>query len=237
MEKKTDALVLRSTDYKDNDKILTLFSADEGKITAVARGVKKHGARLRFAAEPFAFAEYVFACKGGRNTVISASSYDGFYPIREDIVKYYAACSVCEVCDSLLYEGIDGRDFFFKTVTALKDIAYSSNTGEVVVKFMLEATAFSGFTIDLSRCGECGALLKGRVYFDFSTGRFSCGECGKGTAVSGKTYEYLKKLSGAKADVDDEKDAQRRALRLLNVYFKNKTETENSSLGEFIKML
>lgn len=238
MELKTDALVLRSADYKDNDKILTLFSADMGKITAVARGVKKNGARLKFAAEPFAFAEYVFANKGGRNTVISASSYDGFYPIREDIVKYYAACSICETCDALLYEGMDGSDFFLKTVTALKDVTYSSDTGGTAVRFMIEATAFAGFTLDLSCCSECGAPLNGRVYFDFSTGRFSCGKCGKGSAVSGKTYEYLKKCSGIQSgDIDDEKDAQKRALRLLNVYFKNKTETENSSLGEFIKIL
>lgn len=41
MEEKVDALVLRSIDYKDNDKILTLFTLQNGKVTAAAKGVKK----------------------------------------------------------------------------------------------------------------------------------------------------------------------------------------------------
>ena len=41
MEIKTEAVVLQSLDYKDNDKILTLFSPTLGKITAGIKGVKK----------------------------------------------------------------------------------------------------------------------------------------------------------------------------------------------------
>ncbi|MBO7736917.1 MAG: recombination protein O N-terminal domain-containing protein, partial [Clostridia bacterium] len=35
MEIKCNALVLRAVDYKENDKLLTLFTADRGKLTAV----------------------------------------------------------------------------------------------------------------------------------------------------------------------------------------------------------
>ena len=59
MEIKTEAVVLGSTDYKDNDKLLTLFSPTMGKITANIRGVKKPKAKLAFAAQPFAFCEYI----------------------------------------------------------------------------------------------------------------------------------------------------------------------------------
>ena len=61
MEVKTDAVVLQTLDYKDDDKLLTLFSPSLGKITAGIRGVKKPKARLAFAAQPFAFCEYVLA--------------------------------------------------------------------------------------------------------------------------------------------------------------------------------
>ena len=49
-----NAIVLKSVDYKDNDKILTLYSPEKGKITAGIKGVKKSGAKLKFASEPFA---------------------------------------------------------------------------------------------------------------------------------------------------------------------------------------
>lgn len=53
MEEKINALMIRSVDYADNDKILSLFSLEQGVISAKIRGVKKAGAKLKFAAEPF----------------------------------------------------------------------------------------------------------------------------------------------------------------------------------------
>ena len=64
MEIKVNALMLRAADYNENDKILTLLTAENGKITAGAKGVKKAGARLKFAAQPFCFAEYILSKKG-----------------------------------------------------------------------------------------------------------------------------------------------------------------------------
>ena len=55
MEFKTDALVLRTVDYGENDKMVTLFAADRGKIGVCMKGVKKANAKLKFAAQPFAF--------------------------------------------------------------------------------------------------------------------------------------------------------------------------------------
>ena len=45
MDVKTEAVVLQTIDYKDNDKLLTLFSPTMGKITAGIRGVKKPKAK------------------------------------------------------------------------------------------------------------------------------------------------------------------------------------------------
>ena len=56
MEVKVNAIVIRAIDYKDNDRILTLYSLEKGKITAGIKGVKKAGAKLKFASEHFFFA-------------------------------------------------------------------------------------------------------------------------------------------------------------------------------------
>ena len=171
MEEKVDALVLRCVDYRDNDKILTLFTLQNGKISAAAKGVKKAGARLRFAAQPFCFAEYVLACKGERRTVISATNTDGFYALREDIEKYYAACTVCEVCDVLLFEGIVNEELFLCAVNALKNMC-EGDAAEELIRFMLSALRMSGYMLSLSACADCGAVLKGTVYFDIAGGCF-----------------------------------------------------------------
>ena len=118
MEIKVDALVLRTADFGENDKMLTLFSLQYGKISAAIRGVRKAGAKLRFAAQPFCFAEYVLAKRGERNTVVSASLTDGFYALREDIGKFYAAACVTGVADAVLYGGIVNEELFLRAVAA-----------------------------------------------------------------------------------------------------------------------
>ena len=164
MEEKVDALVLRSIDYKDNDKILTLFTLQNGKVTAAAKGVKKAGARLKFAAQPFCFAEYVLAKKGERRTVISAANTDGFYALREDIEKFYAACAVCEVCDALLFEGIVNEELFLYAVNALKNMC-GGDAAEELVRFLIGALRLSGYMLSLEACADCGGILEGRAAF------------------------------------------------------------------------
>ena len=101
MEFKADALLLRAVDYGENDRIATLLTAERGKIGAALKGVRKAGAKLRFAAQPFCFAEYVFASRGGRNTVTAASLHDAFYALCEDVGRFYAAAVVAEACDKI----------------------------------------------------------------------------------------------------------------------------------------
>ena len=47
MHYKVEGLVLRETDYKDNDKLLTILTKDQGRLTARARGVKSKTSKLK----------------------------------------------------------------------------------------------------------------------------------------------------------------------------------------------
>ena len=52
MEEKLNALCVRVVDYKDNDRLITLCTAEKGKILVKATGVKNPKAKLKFAASP-----------------------------------------------------------------------------------------------------------------------------------------------------------------------------------------
>ena len=144
MEFKTDALVLKATDYKENDKLLTLFTPSKGKVTAGIRGVRKRGAKLSFAAQPFCFSEYVLAEKGGRYTVTAAYLYDGFYSLRTDIARYYAACSVLEICNALLVEEGESEAVFIAAVEALKGLALTEgDAAELLLSFSLTCLLYT----------------------------------------------------------------------------------------------
>ena len=51
---KVKGIVLKFSDFKDSDKIVTVFSAEMGILNIRVRGVKKNKAKLAFAVQPFA---------------------------------------------------------------------------------------------------------------------------------------------------------------------------------------
>lgn len=233
---KTDALVLRAADYGENDKIITLFSLQYGKISAALKGVKKAGAKLKFAAQPFCFAEFVLAKKEEHNTVTSASLTDGFYPLREDIGKFYAAASLAGICDSVLYDGIVNEELFLRAVNALREMC-EGDEAESLISFFLKALELSGYMLSLGSCAGCGAELSGRIFFDLESGCFYCGECARGAGASLSTLSVLRKCAGMPYDAAlIGKDGKNRALKLLHAYFTAKTDVRVRALAEYIAL-
>ena len=224
MEFTEDALVIRTANYGESDRMVTLLSAGKGKFGAAMKGVRKAGAKLNFAAQPFCFAEYTIAERAGRKTVISASLHDGFYGLREDMTAYYTAICVLEACDALILEEMPAGGMLVAAVGALKKLCAGEEY--VLIGFLLEALQFAGYPIELPAEG----LLN---QFDFESGTFSDG--GAGAPVSLSTIETLRfalyKEGQATAD------GYKRALRLLRAYFSYQTETDLPTLGELLNIL
>ena len=233
MEFKTDAVVLRAVDYGENDRMLTLLTADRGKISAAVKGVRKAGAKLSFASQPFCFAEYVFATRAGRNTVVSASLYDGFYALREDVTAFYAAAVVLEACDKLLYEGMPGGELFLAAVKALRALAAGEGSA-ALVQFLLSALGEAGYFVRAESCPVCGKPLAGRMRFEFESGAFTCTGCSGGAPASEATYRAVR---AARGEGESDPDGQTRALRLLKAYFSYQTDGELTALTEYLNFL
>jgi DNA repair protein RecO (recombination protein O) len=237
MEFKTNAIMLRAVDYKENDKILTLFTPTRGKVVTGIRGVKKPKAKLAFCAQPFSFCEYVLAEKNGRYTVTSAYLYDGFYGLRTDITRYYAACATLEICNALLMEEESAESTFIACVETLKSLSMTEDdSAEILLTFALRALFEAGYPINLDGCGICGESIKDTLYFDFELGTFTCSNCMQGERASRSTYEVLRKCDGLEYDEDKSLDGKKRALRLVKVYLSAKTEEDYPCFGEFIRL-
>lgn len=234
MEFKTDALVLRSADYGENDRIVTLLTAERGKIAATMKGVKKAGAKLNFASQPFCFAEYVLATKGTRNTVTGASLHDGFFALREDIAALYGAACVTQACDLLLYEGMTGGELLIAAVRALGRLSAGEGAG-ALVGFLLKALSLAGYPVEAAACPVCGNLPSRRMKFDMEHGIFTCSDHSDGVPASGTTY--LSVRAALAGETYDGLDGNIRALRLLGAYFSRKTGAELKSLGEYLRLL
>lgn len=224
MEFTEDALVLRTANYGESDRMVTLLSAGRGKFGAAMKGVRKAGAKLNFAAQPFCFAQYTIAERAGRKTVTSASLYDGFYALREDMTRYYTAICVLEACDALLPEEMPSGGMLVSAVDTLNKLCAGEEYA--LLGFLLSALKLSGYPVELNGNGDVNR-------FDFESGTFSLG--GAGAPVSGSTVFMLRYASGAGGEPSP--DGYKRALRLLRSYFSYQTETDIPTLGELLNIL
>ncbi|MBO5240894.1 MAG: DNA repair protein RecO [Clostridia bacterium] len=238
MEVKTDAVVLQTLDYKDDDKLLTLFSPTLGKITAGIRGVKKPKAKLAFAAQPFALCEYVLAEKAGRYTVTAAYLHESFFDLRTDVERYYAACAAAEIVRTVAVENEHFEGLFIGFIECLKSLVLAGeDTAEAVATFILIALRESGYPLDLSYLEECGGDIGEKIWFDFSDGRFTSFErLQAGERASVSTYHILRKCAGLRFDENAALGGKKRALRLLKAYLIEKTEERFDGLGELIRL-
>ena len=240
MDFKTDALLLRAADYGENDRMVTLLTAGRGKIGAAMKGVRKAGAKLKFAAQPFCFAEYVLAERGGRYTVTQASLHEGFYEIRSSVNAYYAAACVTEMCALIGCEGMPSGPLLVCAVSALEAIESDPDRPDPpLVKFLTEAAALAGYPLSAGDCPVCGKKIAGRRYFDMASGAFNCSACALGVQASESTYEVIRwalpsQLSERKPA--PEGDGFVRALRLLKTYISYQTDAELSSLNQYLKL-
>ena len=241
MEVIVNAIVLRAVDYKDNDKILTLYSLEKGKITAGIKGVKKSGAKLKFASEPFAFCEFVLAEKQGRYTVIGATYLDSFFSLRTNLTKFYASAVVGEALNRLTVENEPDSALFSLTINAVKKINYQNAELISLAKYLITLTELVGYKIQKTECAGCEEDIDGRVFFSTRNAEFYCEACRPDGAmeITIETYNALKTLSVEGDEfVKIQPSSLLKLLKFLFYYIEIKTETKlisGVSLVEFVK--
>ena len=240
MEIKTAAVVLKTADYKENDKLLTLFSADRGKFTACIKGVRKPTARLRPAAQPFTLAEFVLSERRGFYTVTQAEVLDSFFAVRADLDKFYCASAMAQFLCMLIEEGQDEPELFAEFMDALKRFSYQKTDPKLyLVRFLLFAAKDQGVGADFSACAVCGKDAD-EMAFSFADGCVRCAACRKAGDVPLKNDVYLLLKTVEEADADDlvgkkgDPAAERGALRLLADYFMQHEDLSLSSLEQYL---
>ena len=145
-----DCLCLRATDYKDNDKLLTLYAPEKGKIFAVAKGCKSPKAKLKYAASPLCFGHYYFSVKNGRFTLIGCDCYDSFFDMSQDIEKYCSAMTVVETLDKTQMEGQYDHEVYVHSLQTLQSLKSSvENSGDVAREFLKKTLELSGYKCDV----------------------------------------------------------------------------------------
>ena len=100
----TKALVLREVKYKEADRILTLFTADNGKITAKARGALRKSSKTGAATQLLTYADMTLFFNKGKWTVNEASVIESFDGLKTDIERFALGSYFAECAEALSVE-------------------------------------------------------------------------------------------------------------------------------------
>ena len=169
----TKAIALKTTDYGESDKFILLYSLEHGKISVLAKGIRKAKAKLKFAGDTFCFGNYEIAKTGDRLVLKTCEQLESFYTLREDIVTYYSACAIAECIANYTEEGQNEPHLFVETLRALEQLVLGANPLMVVLRYLLGFVKSQGFALDFSRCAECGVASK-KMFLDFVKGGILC---------------------------------------------------------------
>ena len=193
---KIKAIVISAIDYKEKDKLVTLFSLENGIISAKLKSVKVSSAKLKFAKEPFCFGEFII--QKPTNIITSVEVIDTFYDVTKSIDKYYCACAILEIIKQTMQLGETNQQFFIETLKALSVICYEEGIEKYALsKFLLSVFYAMGYQFTLDKCAECGQPFRHNKWLNLEYGEIVCSSCRNAGSVelSPKCHAAFKLLA------------------------------------------
>ena len=149
--------MLKTIDFGETDRILTLLTRHFGKVSVVAKGIRKPTSRLAGHAEPLTHATYQLARGRNLDVLTGAESRALYRALREDLYGIAAGWYIAELADRFAMERSPSAPLFDLVESALRHLAAGYAPALVCRWFDLHLLDRTGFRPELGRCVQCGA--------------------------------------------------------------------------------
>ena len=179
MHTKTKALVLRSVDYKESDKILTLLTQELGKITVSARGCRKKGSPIAASCQLLAWSELVLYDYKGRWSVKEGQTLRLFRGIQADLDRLALGCYFAELAETLAMEGLPSSELLSLTLNSLHALDQMPQKPLALIKTAFEwrCMCLAGYEPLFDGCAICGRNPPEKPQFHLKEGVLHCARC------------------------------------------------------------
>jgi DNA repair protein RecO (recombination protein O) len=203
--------VLRQRELAEADRILQLLSRERGKISALAKGVKRPRSKLAGGLQLFSHVRLLLAAGRQLDLITQCEPIESFLPLREDLDRFALASHLVELTDSFMEEGAPLPGLFDLLLNSLRGLAGSPAPDLIARGFELKLTALLGYAPQLAGCVSCGRQFrpeapgaegppaaKLRSGFSVSLGGLVCDGCRSRTpglvSLSGETVGAMRRL-------------------------------------------
>lgn len=176
---KTEAIVLRRRDLGEADKILALYTPYLGKLSAVARGVRKPTSRLGGHVELLTHSMMMLAQGRTLDVVTQSQTIHSFPGLRSSLERASYAFYVAELVDRFTEERIENQPLFRLLLNLLTHLEETRNPDLALRHFELHLLELVGYRPELRRCLLCNADLRPvSNFFSPAAGGTLCPNCG-----------------------------------------------------------
>lgn len=176
---KAESVVLRSRVYGEADRILVLFTREMGKVSAIAKGVRKTTSRLRGAVQLFNHTHLVLYSGKSLDTISQGEAEEQFSYLEQDLERFTTASYCAELVERLTPDREPQQRVFYLILSTLR-VLKDGNPELVARAFELKLLDLLGYRPRLEGCvfGDHPAVIEGKqVSFSIERGGVVCSAC------------------------------------------------------------
>ena len=241
---RVEAIVLRHSDYGEADRLLTLYTREQGKVRAVAKGARKIASRKAGHIEPFTRVKLQLAKGRDLFIVTQAETIDVYMRLREDLTLTGFAAYVIELLDRFVPDEETANPSLFRLLTETLSRLTTEIYPWLVIRFYeMRLLDFLGFRPQLFECANCKNPIQAEdQFFSPLLGGAVCPRCGQGLPglwpISVEALKYLRHFQrssfreASRANPDEK--TQKEIESVMQGYFTYLLERELNTPG-FIK--
>ena len=169
-------LVIRTTDIRESDRLITIFTEEMGVLSALAQGARSLKSRKMSSTMQFCYSRFFLFKKGEHYYVREAELIESFFDLRNSIEGLALASYIADVLSDVTV-ATEEKELLRLSLNSLFAIAnkkYPLN--KIKAAFEIRAASILGFMPDVLACSACGEK-GGNFYFDIMGGSIKCYAC------------------------------------------------------------
>ncbi len=198
---RTRAVVLKSMNLSEKDKLVTFLTETHGKVKCVAKAARRLKSRFGASLEPMSHVSLIYFGREHQELyrLNQCDIIQSFQEIRENPDSFYTAVYFLELAGNLVAEAHPEPEIYRLLVQSFREAGKADNLGTLCRLFELRIMSHAGYAPRLRKCIACKQEPKSLwIGFSYIHHGIVCESCfGKEpveTRIQSGTLNYLKKF-------------------------------------------